>query len=199
MELVELNVRLKDDKNILNRLVDLGGKPPKMVGNEPVVKVPSSKVVKDFSNRPGPRGLSEDVKVGIGTLASFVPQKDVAKLFGVSQALVSDYSKGITSSSDVGSFDVSLKSKVDENVGDVKKKISDLALSKLTKALESMTDDMFANEKLVNLSVVAGNLSKIGKVGFSDDSIVNNTANQFVFYAPRNKNEDEYDVVEVSS
>lgn len=199
MEVEELNKRLVDEGNILNRLKDLRESPAKLIGNEPVVKVPKVSIVKDFTNRSGPKGLDDETKVSIGTLSHFVPQKDVARLFGVSQALVSDYSKGINSSSDVGKFDVDVKSKIDENVGEVKRKISDLALSKLTKALECMTDDKFENEKLVNLSVVAGNLSKIGKVGFSDDSIVNNTANQFVFYAPRNKNEDEYEVVEVSS
>ena len=171
--LESLEVRLSSELNVLNRF----GK-----------KV----VVKEFTNRSGRKNLTEETKEFIGTLANFDTGKNVGEAFGVSQALVSDLKRGFNGSSKEV-FDVERKSRIDSNVSDVKKKVSGLALEKLTKAIECISDDKLVNAKLNDLGAIIGSLGKVANV--EEESRIEN--NNFVFYAPRTRNEDEYKIIEV--
>lgn len=175
----ELSKRLESSDNIANSVSR--------------IKRGEVKVISDFTNRPGKKNLDEDTKEFIGTLAHFESQDSIASVFKVSQARVSQIKNGLNSSSKVGSFDVDLKGRIDKNVKDVRKQVSELALGKLSCILEGITKDKIDRASLSEITTAASNLGKLSHV--EEEREVNN--NNFVFFTPRTKQEDDYEVVEV--
>lgn len=157
-------------------------------------KYGNAEVRKNFTNRVGPKALSEESKELIGTLAHLDDQKNVAKTFGVSQARVSQLKNGLSSSNDVGEFDGELAGKIKSNVKELKRSVSETAVGRLAKALECITDDKLESAKLGELSLVVNSLGKVARL----DEEQTGPNNNFVFYAPRNKQEDAYEIVEVA-
>lgn len=176
MNIEKLAERLNSDLNIVNNIESSHGV---------VVKIA------DRINRPGKKGLSDEEKELIGTLAHIDGQKIVAKTFGISQPMVSDLKNGYNGSSEGRAFDVGLKTKIDNNLDSVREKVSKVALDKLQSVLEGITDDKISSANLATLSLAAGNLSKLTHKDDNDKPIVN----ALLFYSPRNKEEDDYETV----
>lgn len=189
MDLEKLTSRLSSEDNLINNLG--------MVKGEVVVKEGSKlAIVKPFTNRPGPKHTPDEVKELVGTLAHLDSQKNVAKAFGLSQAQVSNYKNGINSSCELGSFDGELKKRIDTNVEGVKEKVGKLALGRLESILSGITDEKIEKANLVSLSAAASSLAKIARVGEEEEK--GDRINNFVFYAPRQRHEDDYEVVSVA-
>lgn len=159
-------------------------------------KYKKSVVSENFTNRTGRKNISFDTKVLLGTLSHFSTEKEVAESFNVSRTLVHAAKHGMNGTSGQAKFDKPLSDEVKVNVKDVKKQVSELALGKLTKVLEAITEDKISGAKLTELGLVASSLSKVSKLDVVEEG---KAQNNFVFYAPRNKAEDDYKIIEVSN
>lgn len=184
MDLNKLTERLKSDENILNQL-------DKSEETGVILNI------KDNINRPGPKKINKDTKELLGTLAHFDRQGVIAKAFGVSNVTVSNAKNAVNSSGPTGEYDGELAKKIEDNVTDVKKKVGEKALSKLTQLLDGITEDKIANAKIGELSLAAANLGKLGGLGLEEKGN-SNVNNNFAFFIPRQKEEDDYEVINVA-
>lgn len=120
------------------------------------------------------------------------PSKELQKSFGVSASSVSAYKNGSTSTSSYHERDEKLNNANNE----VRNRIARLTKRKLLSALDKMTDEKLAASKAIDLSSIAKNMSGI----MTDMTpVVNNnvTNNKVLIYAPRMKDEEDFDVIDV--
>lgn len=140
------------------------------VPQKPVVKVqPKPKQVQAV---PAPR----DARIVAGALAATgVPQKTIAREFGLTTNQVQ-------------------KAQKLPEVRSTVERVKEIALDKLMASLNLMTEDKFENSSLKDLSAVAANLSRVVERTTPQE---NNTTLQLIVYAPEQKTERSYKVLDV--
>jgi hypothetical protein len=123
--------------------------------------------------------------------------KDIADTFAVSESSVSAYKVGAHSTSSYNEPSESLLDKVTSH----KNKISRKARARLIAALNHITDEKLQDIKAIDLSTIAKNMAAVVKniEPPAPDVVNNNQSNvQFVFMAPRVKDETEYRTITVN-
>lgn len=122
---------------------------------------------------------------------------EIARAFDVSPSSVSAYKVGSHSTTSYNSPDSNLLDIVTSH----KAKISKKARARLISALNFITDEKLENTKALDLSSIAKNMSAvIADMDPPPAQINQNQQNnvQFVFMAPRVRNETEYATIEVN-
>lgn len=137
------------------------------------------------------RNLIADTSITEGRASGIA----LAKALDISPSSVSAYTKGSTSTATYDSPSVNLKDKVNQ----AKERVSRRARSKMMQALHHITPDKLENAKLRDLAGVARDMSVIIKnmepEKEKDSGVVNNNGPQFVFFAPKQELESNYQVV----
>jgi len=116
----------------------------------------------------------------------------LAREFGVSDSSVSAYSKGAHSTASYNQPNPELKRKVDTS----KERIGRIARGKLLQSLREITPTKLADAKLRDVAAVATAMSAVVKNMEPEREVANNNVN-FVFFSPKLKSEDAYDVIEL--
>lgn len=118
--------------------------------------------------------------------------KEIARAFQISDSSVSAYKNGSTSCSSYDNPNPSLKNKMDET----RVKIGNKARATLLKSIKHITDEKLEGAKLKDLATVASAMSAVIK---NIEPVQEDKGNQtnFVFYAPRFRDEASYDIIEV--
>ncbi len=119
--------------------------------------------------------------------------KDVAASFGVSKSSVDAYKNGATSTSSYNEPNQAL-ARANQQVRD---QISDNARSRLTSALNHLTDDKIDQSKAKDIAAIAKDMSVIVKNMEPDGPVIQNNT-QVIIYKPRMRDEDEFDVITVN-
>lgn len=118
--------------------------------------------------------------------------KELAKLFGLSDASVSAYGQGMTSSNGTTSEELA------NHIGKVRLKVKSQAAAKLSLALDSINEDKLSKARVGELSAVARNMAAIVKDMDVDDR-ENKPQTQIIFVAPHMRKEEQYEVIDVSA
>lgn len=121
------------------------------------------------------------------------PAKVLAKEFNISQSSVSAYRVGAHSTATYEQPNPFLTKHIDEHRDKLIKK----AKSKLDFALESITPTKLDETSAVGLSAIAKNMSAIVKDLEPQVPEENKNNIQFIFMAPKMRDENSYDVIEV--
>ena len=121
---------------------------------------------------------------------------EIARAFNVSESSVSAYKQGAHSTASYNEPNQSLFDKLTDH----KQKISKKARSRLLAALNEITPDRLATVKPRDLAAIAKDMSAIISDMEPPIPISQNNQNnvQFVFMAPRVRNEADYAVIEVN-
>lgn len=128
-----------------------------------------------------------------GEALSGVSAKVLSEEFGISKSSISAYKNGATSTTTYNEPNPELKSKI----GDIKDRIIGPAQSRLIKAIEAITDDKLSEAKIQTAASVARDMSTIIKnLEPPADQVVNR--NQVIIFRPRMKEEDDYEILQVS-
>lgn len=118
---------------------------------------------------------------------------DVSKAFGVSPSSISAYKNDATSTASYDSPNKELKESNDL----VRTNITNQARDKLLLALDHVTSDKMSAAKLSEIASVANSMSGIIRnLEPQGTSITNNT--QVIVYKPRQREEDEFEVITVN-
>lgn len=121
-----------------------------------------------------------------------VPAKEINQVLGVSLSSISAYKNGATSTASYNIPDPKLK----KNNNLVRERILSKSRKKLLLALDSITGEKIEKASLKELtSLSAGMASVIDKVEPKDDAKV--SIDKLMIYAPRVRDEQSYDVIEV--
>lgn len=123
------------------------------------------------------------------------PAKELAESLGLSQSSISAYKNGATSTATYNKPDADLRNHVDK----VKSAIATKARNRLIAAIDSLTDDKIeatgakvASEIARNMSVVIKNLEEQKKEEEKPNQV------QFVFFAPKVREESFFPSIEVN-
>lgn len=142
---------------------------------------------------PGTKNLPAFMRPIIGAAGVLSGHKKTAEEFGVSKHVVSIYARGQAPNA-AGELPVDrpeLKNKVDELVGRAQEK----AAERLMSALGFITDDKLENVKARDLSGIAADMSRI--IEKTSPKSGNSGGTNIVIYAPNQKSEEAYEVIEV--
>jgi hypothetical protein len=118
---------------------------------------------------------------------------ELSKTFGISPSSISAYKKGATSTASYNNPNQELV----KSGNDVRLRISSKATSKILLAMKHITEDKLANGKARDLAGIAKDMSAVVK-NIMPESSSGNGQNNFIFYAPRNKQEDSYDIIHLA-
>lgn len=139
--------------------------------------------------------LTDEQRIEIGSLGRIFPTKDVAELTGVSQDAVRDLRNGKVGSS---GFNAELMKEIDARTESVKKATHDVALDKLLKTLEFITEDKMENSNARQLSSIASNLSKVASnLTPKVESNGNGKGVTIVLFQPQPAKETHFEVIDV--
>jgi len=147
----------------------------------------------------GNRAVPEELKKVIGENASIEGSKETKQLtrkLRISDSSLSAYKNGAHSTS---SYHKPKKSLIDHIIK-AKARSSNKARTKMNLALDQITEDKFEDVKLRDISGVARDMSAIIR-NLEPPAEMNNTQVtnvQHVFYAPKVKEEEDYNVIEVN-
>lgn len=116
--------------------------------------------------------------------------QDLARAVGISDSSLSAYTKGATSTASYNNPDKDLKQHTDA----VRNRISSKARARLLMAMGSITKDKLDSAKLRDVASVANAMSNVirNMEGPSDNG--NNQTN-FIFYAPKTRDESAFEVI----
>ncbi len=138
--------------------------------------------------------IPEDIRALVAEEAiNGTPHKKISEAFGISPAQVSAYKNDATSTATYDKPDASLKQRNDV----VRTGIIDSARAKLAIALDNITDEKLAGAKLKDVAQVAQAMSGIIK---NMEPAVPQTQNntQVIVYKPRQRDEDEFEIITVN-
>lgn len=140
--------------------------------------------------RPGDTHLSDDVKIPIAVLARLgCDPKEVAETFGVSPSGVRDIADGNGVSEEV-------KSTVDAALEGIKTRLVD----KLSNTVDFITPEKLATAKITDVASVAQRISSvISDLSPKKDDKNQGSKVQVVIHSVNRKDEEHYDVIEVTS
>lgn len=117
----------------------------------------------------------------------------IADQFGISKSSVDAYKNGATSTASYNQPDNSLG----ESNKTIREAISDQARSRLSSALEQITDDKLIGCKVKDVASIAKDMSVIVK-NMEPQGPVNQQNTQVIIYKPRMRDEDEFDIITVN-
>jgi hypothetical protein len=119
---------------------------------------------------------------------------EIKRAFEVSSSSISAYKNGATSTA---SYNNPKPDLISHN-NDIRLRISSRAKSKVMAAMKHITDDRLQVTKIRDLASIAKDMSIVSK-NMEPDTSNNGQTNQnnFIFYAPRQKQSDDYDVIEL--
>jgi len=118
----------------------------------------------------------------------------IEKVYGISSSSISAYKHGSTSTKSYHQPNSDLLT----NRHDVKLRISSRAKSKLLLAIKHISEDKLQHAKVRDLAGIAKDMSTVVK-NMDDNNVITGTNQQnFIFYAPRNKDSDSYEIIEVN-
>lgn len=121
------------------------------------------------------------------------PAKELSKLFGVSESSISAYKNDATSTASYHESDVDLKT---HNTA-VRNDIIDKSRTKLLQALETITPEKLTDIKPRDAAGIAKDMSAIIKNMEPDHADRGGQVNQqFIFYAPRTKQESDFEIID---
>lgn len=118
----------------------------------------------------------------------------VARAFGISESSVSAYKNGATSTSSYQNPSPPLA----QSNKNLRENIANKAHRRILSALKGITQDKIDSAGLKNLSTLAKDMSVVAKNmedRIADSPSLNMNGPNYVFYAPRVKKEDEYEVI----
>lgn len=136
----------------------------------------------------GDKALPEIMKPIIGASDRLSGPAKTAKEFGVSLHASNYLGDGKTRYS-AATKSPELESKISKIVGEAQEK----AAERLLASLGLLTEDKLENAKAKDLAVIASNMSKI----IENTKPAESTNNMILIYAPRQRDEDRFDVIEV--
>lgn len=131
--------------------------------------------------------IAEEAITRIGTL------KDLANIFDVSPSSVSAYKNGATSTRSYHNPDQQLKKHVDS----VKDKIKNKAQARILLAMRHITEEKIQDAKLKDITGLARDMSAVIK-NMETNGGQGNTNITYQIYAPRERKESEYEVVDAA-
>lgn len=119
----------------------------------------------------------------------------IAKQWGISTSSVSAYANGATSTATYNKPNGELKNHINRT----KERITSKARKNLFAALSHITTDKLAEGSLREVSGVARDMSSIIKDFEPDSNRNSNISAQFIFYTPKMRSEDSFDVIDVGA
>jgi hypothetical protein len=121
-----------------------------------------------------------------------MPAKEISQAYNVSESSVSAYKNGATSTSSYDKPATGLGEFVDAKRDRIKNK----AQNKLLLALKHITEDKLKDAKVIELSTIAANMSRVvEKTTPKTESVINNN---IVFYSPQQIGKENYEAIDVS-
>lgn len=161
----------------------------------PAQSVPGGKVIQIDKGRPvGRVEVPETIRkiVAEEAILGTKPQ-ELKDNFGVSLSSISAYKNGATSTASYNKPDKELKAANDSLITEV----TSSARSRLALALEHITADKIEAAKVGTIAQIAKDMSAIVRnLEPTNPSITNN--NQVIVYRPRQKEEDDFEVITVN-
>ena len=119
--------------------------------------------------------------------------EDIKKRYNTSASSISAYKNGASSTSSYHKPNVELE----KNNKDVRTVISELASDKIKSSLNLLTDDKISNCGARDIAGITKDLSAIIKNITPETGMISN--NQVIIYKPRLKEEDDYEIIEVTA
>ncbi len=129
----------------------------------------------------------------IGEEALLGNNKETALAFGVSESSVSAYKHGANSTASYNKHEDSLT----PHISNIKERVRTKANRRLIAALNQITPEKLADANLKTVASVARDMSSIVKNMEEPQERSEGTRVQFVMYAPRVRNESEFEIREV--
>jgi transposase-like protein len=118
---------------------------------------------------------------------------EIAEQFGISHDTVAAYKSGATSCATYNEKDEDLS----KHINSVKENIISEAQNKLLTAIQEITSDKIGAAKVRDIAGIAKDMSSIVK-NMGPEMVVNDNR-KVIIYRPRERQEDEYEVIDVSS
>jgi len=145
--------------------------------------------------KPGTENLSDDQRKIIAEAAHVSGKtiQEIAEEYGVSPDSVAAYKNGATSLATYNEPNVDL----DKHIKDVRQTITATAQNKLMLAMQEITGDRLADAKVRDVASIAKDMSSIVKNMGTE--LTYNDNRKVILYKPRQKEEDEYEVIDVHS
>ncbi len=159
-----------------------------------LIKVAEPKVLDINRGRGNVNEVPETLRnVIIEEAITGTPPDEIREAFGISKSSISAYKHGATSTSTYHKPNKKLDTQVDK----VKKSIASSARNTIRKALSHITEDKFEEAELREISGVARDMAAVMEK-MEGNAKEDRAVNQVVIYAPRMKEEDSYDVIDIS-
>jgi hypothetical protein len=126
---------------------------------------------------------------------SGTPAKELTELLDISPSSISAYKVGATSTSSYHKPDPPL----DNHVKKLKIAIATKARGKLLEAIDSLTSDKISNAKAKDISSIAKDMAAVVRhLDDKEGDESNKPQVQFVFFAPKVKDESSFPIIEVA-
>ena len=187
---VESNLFKNDERNIIPEsstiMVPLTGE---VIEREEVRPV-------QHGRGAGRENLTDDQRKIIAeeALVSGKTIQEIAEQYGVSASSVSAYSNGVTSTK---VYNEKKNESLESHIKETKEIVQAEAQNKLLLAIRNITDEKIGGAKVRDIAGIAKDMSAVIK-NMGPETIINDNR-KVILYKPRQKEEDEYEVVEVSS
>jgi predicted transcriptional regulator len=153
----------------------------------------TSKIVNIERGRGPVKEVAPEIRKLIATAAiEGGSGKSLSEVFGLSQSSISAYKNGATSTTTYNEP----KEELVEHNNQVRERIISSSRKKLELALESITPEKLENAKLKDVSGVARDMSAVIKNMEPQINLNPNLNQQFIFYAPKTRNESDFEVIE---
>lgn len=160
---------------------------------KPIVKPVG--VVKNFVGRGNSKAIPESLRKLVASEAiAGGKASELAKTFGVSSSSISAYKHDATSTASYDIPDEGLKKANDE----VRNEITGAARLRLQSAINNITDEKLADAKLKDIASVARDMSAVIKNMEPERDRNDNPVTQFIYFAPKQRSETDYKVIEVT-
>jgi len=140
----------------------------------------------------GDANIDPAIRTLIGVAANAGTTKAAAEVFGVSHSQANNLKHGITTRAN--GTNAALK----REVRNTKKDLQEKALAKALKAVGLIDDENLADLKAPALAAIAKDLSSISR-NTSEDSQLHPRNTQIIFYAPKQKGEDGFGVIDIEA
>jgi predicted transcriptional regulator len=140
--------------------------------------------------KEGVTTLTKEDRLIAGTLGQVYNQKEVARDFGITRQHVNNLAHGRTDSKRADGHETGLEA------SGILDEVKERALQKVLSAVDFMSDNKLGLCDAKELSSIASNMSKVYS-NVSPKENGNEMKVQFVLYAPRVKEEHEFQVVEI--
>ena len=178
------NILLSDDKNLFKN------------DERNIIRGESNIEVRELRHgkKEGTTNLTDEQRQIIATeaIASGKTYLEIADEYGISHDSVAAYANGATSCATYNVKDEVLN----KHITQVKDVITSAAQNRLLTAIKEITDSKLSDAKVRDLSGIAKDMSTVIKN--MGPEVVFNDNRKVILYKPRQREEDEYEVIDVS-